>query len=165
MMTSKHTQQGFTLFIAVVTASVVLAIGISILNITLKEFILSGVTRESEMAFYAADAGMECALYWDYSQEGIAEATFAIDGNEGSLSCMGESHEVGGGSEDYGDAQTFILAWGEPALCAHVSVTKRTGGSCPSGTVCTIVESRGYNRGCDAIDDPRAVERALRSEY
>lgn len=60
MMTIKQKKnRGFTLFIAILTASIILAIGISILQITLKEFVLSSTVRDSLMAFYAADGGME----------------------------------------------------------------------------------------------------------
>src|SRR3989338_9684883 len=63
-------RKGFTLLIALLVIGIILAIGLSILNITLKEFILSGIARESAIALGAADAGMECALYWDSSSDG-----------------------------------------------------------------------------------------------
>ena len=48
-----------------VISSLLLSIGISIYNITLKELILSSYGRNSQFAFYAADTGLECALYWN----------------------------------------------------------------------------------------------------
>jgi hypothetical protein len=50
---------------AVLTASLLLTIGISIFNISLKELTISTNTRESQIAFFAADSARECALYWD----------------------------------------------------------------------------------------------------
>lgn len=60
--------RGFTLFYAVLVSSLLLAIGLAILNITFKEFVLSSGARDSETAFYAADTALECALYWDTTQ-------------------------------------------------------------------------------------------------
>ncbi len=178
-MMRSNPRQGFTLFIAVITVSIVLAIGISILNIMLKELTLSSTVRESRIAFYAADAAMECAQYWDQSSVG---GKFNPTASAGTISCMGGpvQQEGGGasasiGGNDYGDPEIFQIEWGSPAICAHVSVTKyhsdsgsvamSPSGSCPQGVVCTVIESQGYNRACDNLSDPRTVERALRSRY
>ena len=58
-------KKGFTLLFAVLVSVLVLAIGTSMINIALKQIILSGSGRESQFAFYAANTGVECALYWD----------------------------------------------------------------------------------------------------
>lgn len=57
--------KGYTLLFAVLVASVVLSIGISILNISKKEFLIATSARDSSMAFYAADSGVECAIHAD----------------------------------------------------------------------------------------------------
>jgi len=57
--------RGIALFVAVLTAGIALAIGAGVMNITLKELKLSLLGRESTEAFFAADTGFECALYWD----------------------------------------------------------------------------------------------------
>jgi hypothetical protein len=62
---TSHFSRGFTLFYAVLVSSLLLAIGLAVLNITYKEFVLSSGARDSETAFYAADTALECALYWD----------------------------------------------------------------------------------------------------
>ena len=61
-------KKGFTLFYAMLISSLLLAVGLAVLNITFKEFVLSTGARDSETAFYAADSALECALYWDYKQ-------------------------------------------------------------------------------------------------
>ncbi len=58
-------KSGFTLFYAVLMASLLLAIALAVLNISFKEFTLSSGARDSNVAFYAADSALECALYWD----------------------------------------------------------------------------------------------------
>ena len=57
--------KGFTLFVALVVSSLILSVSLSLSNIILKQLIFSHTGSESQLAFYAADSGAECALYWD----------------------------------------------------------------------------------------------------
>lgn len=159
-------RRGVALFIALVTISIILAMGISILNITLKDFQLSSTARESEMAFSAADAGMECAMYWNQSNQG---GKFSSGGNP--ISCMGMLTNTGG---VLGATSRFAVTWGSSIqLCSIVDVTRYNAATVPSGLpacpigICTQIISRGYNKACASGDapptDPHAVERALRS--
>ncbi len=77
-------QTGFTLFVALIVSSLLLSIGLSLSNIILKQLIFSGSGRESQIAFYAADSGAECALYWDV-KDAVGVTTFV-----GSFSRYGE---------------------------------------------------------------------------
>lgn len=178
MNRSLDNERGYTLLIAILVSGVVLSIGLAILNITLKEFQLSSFTRESEVAFYAADAGIECALYWDES----SRDRFASTSVPSNIVCGGSNVKEYGVSDDVvgsnnvlvggrsnGTPSEFGIKWstpGSPELCTLVSVTKNditTQPSCPAGITCTTVVSRGYN-GCD-FTHPRIVERALRTSY
>jgi len=58
-------RRGFALLFAVLTASLLLAIGMSIFRISFKELTISIAARDSQIAFYAADSARECAVYWD----------------------------------------------------------------------------------------------------
>ncbi len=58
--------RGFVLLYAVMTASIVLAVGVSIISIALKQLSIANLGRESQYAFYAANTGAECALYLDF---------------------------------------------------------------------------------------------------
>ena len=165
--------KGFALLIAVLVSSVVLAVGISMITITLKEYLFSGVGRESEIAFYAADAGMECALYWDTSsQGGKFDLAAAVD----SISCMGSTVATPRGGTS-GTQKQFQFEWSSSGqiVCSKIGVTKYfdpsadvsmgTLGTCVKGATCTQVEARGYNRPCAGLASPRVVERALRASY
>lgn len=68
-------KKGFTLIFAILVSVMVLAVGTSIINISLKQVILSSSGRESQFAFYAANTGMECALYWDLAGLAIDATT------------------------------------------------------------------------------------------
>lgn len=57
------TNNGFALFYVVIMISVVMAIAFGLASITYKQKILSSLAYDSQVAFYATDAGMECALF------------------------------------------------------------------------------------------------------
>src|SRR3989344_4309903 len=64
-MKIKSKQQGVVILYAVLLVSVILAINLGIFNITYRQILLSSVARESEIAFFAADSGRHCAMFWD----------------------------------------------------------------------------------------------------
>jgi len=68
--------RGFVLPFAVLLSGILLSIGLAIFSITLKELVLSAAGRESQFAFFAADAGAECALYWDLKHPGFDTSIF-----------------------------------------------------------------------------------------
>jgi len=128
----------------------VLSIGLAIFNITIKELALSSSSRESQFAFYAADTGIECALFWDF-QHNAFDVTKTSD-----IVCAGQSIEdVGGGG--FNNPSTFTIDLTPLPYCTIVSVTKQ------ESPRRTLVEARGYNT-CDT-ENPRRVERAIRATY
>lgn len=56
---------GFTLLFAALVGALVLAVGMAILGITIKQLTLASAGKATQQAFYSADAGVECALYLD----------------------------------------------------------------------------------------------------
>lgn len=78
---SQQKARGFTLFYAVLVTSLLLALGLAVFNISLKELLLSSDARESQNALYAADTALECALYWDLKYEGISSPAFGFYGD------------------------------------------------------------------------------------
>ena len=76
MKDNKQTQAGFALLISLIVVSVVVSIGLVLLDVTTKQLRLSSNSTDSELAFHAANAGMECARYIR------REASDAIEGDE-----------------------------------------------------------------------------------
>lgn len=64
-MKFRNTNRGFVLLLAALIASLSLGLGLAIVTIARKSVTLSSIGRDSQFAFYAADTGAECALYWD----------------------------------------------------------------------------------------------------
>lgn len=147
---------GFTVLFAVLMSSLLLAIGISIFNIVRKEQILSSAGRESQFAFYAADSGVECALFWDLDDNAFATSSSKfIECNRDTLTDPrndGNRFRVGGA-----DTSSFTIRFYPANSCATVTVTKGPA----SGD--TVIVSEGYNT-CDENDE-RRVERTLRVSY
>lgn len=143
--TNKNQKHGFTLLMAMIISSLLLSIGISIYSITLKELILSSHGRNSQFAFYAADTGLECALYWDIKKNAFSTTT------PSTIECDGKTIENVGGEP----VSTFNIDFSPEPFCATVTVNK-------SDTK-TIIESRGYNT-CD-LANARRVERGMRITY
>lgn len=157
MMMEKNTKKGFTIFFAALVGSLALAVGISIYDLLVRELALSQVSSQSQYAIYAADTGVECALFWDFKNGN--ESAFATSTGGGASAgqgkiCNGQdifaltNSILGTGSElsvDWGSTfatTTFWLSMGtqktDPAVM--VEVGKRGN---PSQT--TIL-SHGYNR-------------------
>ncbi len=158
---------GFALLYAVLIASVMTSIGLAIFNITTKEIILSSAARESQFAFYAADTGIECGLFWNTAPD----EKFVIDPpSPNNIDCNGVSIIVVPGAtlveedsayrtttKNYSFAMPIDLATGS---CSSVEVEKKfqqthTVGPPPElipgltdpVVISTVIKSRGYNTG------------------
>jgi len=147
---------GFVSLIALLLANVFLLIGMSIFAISIKELNLSFGGRESLFAFYAADGGMECALYWDIREDAFSvTAPPRLD----EITCNNINNiEVNYDSENKESNFEFSLGTDETFPCVEVTVTKIEG-----EILTTRIISRGRNS-CDT-NNPRRVERAWRVHY
>ena len=181
-------RRGFTLYYAVLIGSVLLLIGASLLNLSLKEFLLSAAVRESEYAFFAADSGIECALRWDLKELWSNRPIFQINDNAGGVSapfyipasnkdeveCNGASpiaisvtaSSLSGATTDF---SYNVGASGQSQYCVRVQVIKEIKEeplSSGNYEVWTTINSRGYNFACsDTSVNTRKVERALTTLY
>lgn len=78
------TDAGFTLLISIVVTSMLLLVSFVVSNLALKQLVLSYSGQESEHAFYNADSGIECALYWDVNGD-------AFGAGGGPIVCNGQT--------------------------------------------------------------------------
>lgn len=160
-----HAERGFALLFAVLTASVLLSVGLSIFNLTVKELILSSAGRESQFAFYAADTGAECALYWDFKGVDIfATSTDANAPVPSNPDCVGQAINITPTTRTGTSATTQFsinIPNVSPTDCSIVTVTKTASG----GIISTTVDSRGYNTQCSDTSNPNRLERGLHIAY
>jgi type II secretory pathway pseudopilin PulG len=184
--TTHNTTSGFTLLFSILVATMVVAIGATIISIAIRQTILSGTSRESQYAFYAANTVLECAYYWDTVDLEEFEGKFVfpapdtddglIDSNDQSIvTCSGVN--IITGAENDNNAWVQNLGNGETtfylkitnqvsltdipsyAYCAEATVKKENDGR----VIKTTIEAKGYNT-CD-ITNPRRVERGLIQYY
>lgn len=155
--------RGFTLLIAVIFMSVMLALGTALASLGYKQELLASSAIESQYAFYAADAGLECALYADQQSN-----LFAYNGNLAaptpSMVCDGATpisavtvtHTV----SVWVTASRLSLDSGK--RCADVTIYK------PNGVGTTYLFSQGYDTSCGTVAAPggaRFVARGVKAKY
>lgn len=170
-MTSKkiYSNRGYTLLFAVLTASLVLGVAVFIVNISRKQYELSVSARNSIYAFYAADAGIECAVNpasWANSNAGNAvyAGTYASSSVSNILTCGGSNvtltlvdpyiiSPANVVTVDDLDPNNivrqqegwvhFTTSGGQAGSCMKLSIT--TGDNPRDNRPITIIDSRGYN--------------------
>lgn len=164
--------KGYTLLFAVLVSSVVLSVGISILTISKKEFLLSSSARESINAFYAADSGIECALYQDQTNNLFAttsgNASIIIPSTSGCMNMpINASSTQNHALTDY--SFKFDIKMQNSAACASIFTDKVLsqdgyGNWLSTTTITSKGYNIGWNTGASTCSDPspRRVERALK---
>jgi len=151
---------------AALIASVVLALGSSIFSIARKQITLSALGRESQFAFYAADTGAECALYWDLRYQAFSTsspaATPQCDGDELDPTGLQQvppytvSFEVNLFENEDGIAGTAD----DDGYCARVTVAKNV------ESPFTVIHADGYSVSCPLVGvSDRALQRSVELRY
>ncbi len=173
---------GFTVLYSLLVISLLISISLGIFDIALRDFALAQSSAESHVAFYAADAGMECALYYDLKFRGGSLA-FATSSANPQVALSPQfsyvcgiplntgvqpiaAHIYDAGSDIAVTSFTIYLskaansAIADPfGPCSIVTVTKSE-----EGTV-TLIDSRGYNICVNSTATTKRVERGLRASY
>ena len=153
-----HPQRGFTLLLSALIASIALSIGTSIFVLAQKELTLSSIGRDSQFAFYAADSGAECALYWDVRNQLFPTSTPTTV----SVACDGQTNQTDATKLDSTVTSSFEFA--PNGYCVDVSVSKTVDSG--TGAVTTSVHADGFSTGCDVVEaSPRALQRSVELRY
>ena len=141
-------KKGITLLVALLVMNVLLAVGLSISNLSYKSLRLSSSGEDTQYAYYAAEAGFECAQYHDKNgafSSGVTE-----------VECNGDNRSVTISTESGAAVYRFQLPFLNGTYCARLTIIKPDDESGPQ----TIIETRGYNT-CD-MSAPAIVERGIR---
>lgn len=169
--------KGFALLMTLLIISVIISVGLTILDVTIKQVRLSGSAKDSEVAFHAASAGVECARYWrrisfaemEAGQDNVEYDCFgaAAEDDPTTISVTGGAagtayhyeHEisslVGTAEARCSEMDTLIIVADPAATTTLGNVKNHIAGypepdeiDCPAGGICTVIASRGYNRSC-----------------
>lgn len=151
-------QKGFTLLLSALIASIVIALGTAIFQLAQKEVTLSSIGRDSQFAFYAADTGAECALYWDVRYQSFPTTTpTAAD-----ITCDNEDETTTVSA--LGDTVTSAFQFEPNGYCVNVTVAKTFNSG--TGALSTVVHADGYNTSCLLVEtSPRALQRSVELRY
>ena len=136
-------ERGIALLFVVLLTSVLLMVAIGISNIAYKELIFSAEARDSDLAFFSADTGVECALYLD--KTGIFSGT----GPSTSPECSGYPLGIIGGGPTY----QFIIPFTDGRHCVQVNINKAFVPDPTAPTdMYTQISAVGYNVGATTPD-------------
>lgn len=141
-----HKKKGVALLIALLISSVALAVGVGVYNRSYKELVISSFWKQAQIAFSAADAGLECAMYWDKNK---TPSPTCFNGPLGT----------------WNPTQNLPLASFSdiPVGDGCVSVTIEKGLATDGVTTITTIKSRGRNTCSSNV--LRLVERAVGVQY
>jgi hypothetical protein len=157
-------QRGIALYMAVTVTGVLVLVSFAILNVTIRQLSITSAARDSQAAFFAADSGIECALFWDLKNNigGVPSgiSAFSTSSHAATVDCNGMTVPslltMPGGQNG---TSTFSFDFPPDHFCVTVQVGKAYQGNIPV----THIESRGYNS-CDP-DNLRKVERGIKVDY
>ena len=183
-------QSGFALLMTLVVVSVIISIGISVLDLSVKQVRLSTNAKESEVAFHAANAGIECARYI----RRIASTTMEAGGDITPV-CFSASASsntktlIFSGADGNIYLYNYGFSWGVKPSCRIMATLvmavspqgaglslgsvstyipgypTATAKVCAAGERCTVLSSHGYNRSCSTATGYGSVEREVLLQF
>lgn len=165
-MAINNSHRGFALLISVIFMSVMLTFGLALGSLAYKQQILASNGVESQYAFYAADAALECLLYAD-QQQNLFTLPASQPGAAPSMNCDG-SAPFSSSIVSYNAGVKWVittrLSLDGGKRCADAVIYKPAPGS---GT--TYLFSQGYNVSCTNVTagggGARFVSRGLGAHY
>jgi hypothetical protein len=195
MIQINQQKSGFALLITLLTVSVIVAVTISLVELSRLQLRLAVDSRDAEIAFAAANAGMECAQRLRL----VASSTIRA-GSIVSESCFSQTmtltatniSAVAGSRVDY---YTGNLSWpipinpGDPPTnrCTEIGMVSIITGSdpisynvsthfpniadgqqlitCPAGAECTIISASGYNAVCAGKNQRGVLKRDVLLQF
>lgn len=155
LVSENKNQKGFVALFTVLLVSVILAMAIGIASISLKEIVLSSSASEGNKSFYAADGGIECALF-------LTRTNLIDSAGCNGLALLNFNQDS---DADANEVYTFSARLGaESELCANVTIKRAL--TNPGLGYSVLIESKGTNTACDDdTNNPKKVERSIRVTY
>ena len=165
MLTSQDKKQkGYAILFTIVVTGIIISLTIGMTNIAFRHRVFSKEAVDSSKSLFAADTGLECALFHD------SQGLFSDPANpEPVVDCAGLSMI----SDAIGSKVSFNFEYEMAGKnrCVEVSIDKNVPDPVnPTGTV-TEIYSNGYNIDCNDVNDilnisnNRIVNRLLRATY
>jgi hypothetical protein len=147
-------KKGVALLFSILLSSVLFTVATGIIKIALEEVKFNAPLRDAGEAFFAADIGVECAMYNDTVN------AFKADGTApGSINCVFQQSISITGNNPW----TFAIGGlgNSGNACAQVTIEKTFDGNDPPNLLNTKIISRGHTNG-DLNCNPSSFNRAER---
>lgn len=174
----KQNKKGFVILYAVIISTVVLIVGVSLMNIMTKQLVLSSISRSAKVSYYAAQAGRDCAEFWKENQAMGGDNHFGgmkIDSETGTVTfedapygeqtikCLGTTptkftpENIGG---VFRSEFSFTMDVGDnQKVCAMVRVDTK------DDTCSFSIVADGYNISCEDYKANKRPPRLVKSTY
>ncbi len=166
----KKPEAGFALLIAIIFMSVMLSFGLALGSLGYKQQVLASSATASQYAFYAADAGLECALYADQRLNAFSYILHNAGNPPAVTICNGmAAMRI---SYVYNASHLMVIerfslnSGASYPRCADVTIYKYRAPQ-PPNNVTTYLFSVGYDVSCDVVDisNARFVSRGIQAHY
>lgn len=165
---AEGSRSGFVILFAVVISSIILSITLGVANIAFREAKFGTSARETNYSFFAADSGIECALFNDRPP-----TAFPLPGTPTAVACASglptftSLDPIGDPDGDDGGTYTFFVTelGFTQTNCARVTVKKTKVGT----DILTTTIAKGYNTGGEnsncSSTSPSRIEREIKVTY
>jgi hypothetical protein len=194
MIRTNSKQTGFALLMTLLVVAVVVSITLAVIELSIKQLNLSVTAKDSEVAFHAANAGMECVRYArrvasTSLEAGVDPVGFDCFQRNQDLDRQAHSLTENGGDGDIYRYQSEVT-WGTNDRCSLIDMVIMVvpdtetsdmqipnlntvfGGfpatetkSCSPGATCTVAEVIGFNRSCANRTLAGTVRREILLEF
>ena len=118
----KPRSQGIAIFFAIVFVSITLAVALGISDLVFGEQKISQDERDSKQAFYNADSGAECMLYWGFRKD-----VFSDPNSVSTIDCFGVSGIVVPAVAGSGTTVRSVTVGLSDGTCTDLEITRVDG--------------------------------------
>ena len=182
----KISASGFALLITLVVISVVISIGITLIDLTLKQLRLANSSKDSETAFHASNAGVECIRHWRVASFTAFEtplqvvplscfdvAASTVPSYLGTTGVYSHDLEITWGPPNARRCSRIKMITLSPDFTASVTYTNANirgiipgypvgpDKICVAGGRCSIISVQGYNRPCTQTSELGTIQREV----
>lgn len=189
----RREERGFALLMTLIVVTIVIAIGLTVLDLSTKQVRLAANARDSEIAFHAANAGMECARYWRNQSSVLMESGAAISPTCFTGGSLFSNNKTTISSDSNGAVYKYdySFTWAGGNRCSEITTLVASavalgsgitisnmntlipgypGGipdtkTCNAGERCTVLSVRGYNKPCGSTTGYGTVQREVLLQF
>ena len=169
----KNQKTGVALLFVIIVIGILFTIAIGVTSMALSQTSFETSARKSNEAFFAADTGAECALYWDNTSTAFPASAGSSTTPITQINCVGStSSPLNFANSNNGTLYNFSV-FNDDNSCTNTAISKTnlsTDATSGLTTYDTKIISKGYNidggSNCNSANvSNNIVERELDLNY